>query len=177
MHNSKGSRAHGFPACFGALTNGANVTLSGKQRFCYRFLSVSFLLMKNLNTEGRSYSSFHSFYNMNPWPYWENWLIAVFRTKGGPVRKQKEIHIIAHRRLFEKLHDCLLKRSKPMKLGWPRSKGMWLSKMSWVEIWRRQIFWEKLSISIVSEAFIVYQLPITVFLDSVRFEWDQNSSL
>ena len=32
-------------------------------------------------------------------------------------------------------------------------------------------------ISIVSGTFLVYQLPVTVFLDSVRFDLDQDSAL
>ncbi len=86
--------------------------------------------------------------------------------------------VIVHRRLFEKdAPRFFVGEVQDYEAGLAKVKGYTFVKDVFSGNMQKKPDLRTKIMSIVSGTFIVYQLPITVLLDSVRFELDQGGSL
>ncbi len=92
--------------------------------------------------------------------------------------KQGEKLLIVHRRLFEKdTPRFFVGEVEAYEAGLAKVKGYTFVKDLFSGSMKKKPDLRTKIMSIISGTFIVYQLPITVLLDSVRFELDQDGSL
>jgi len=92
--------------------------------------------------------------------------------------EQGEKVLIVHRRLFEKdTPRFFMGEVQAYDAGIAKVKGYTFVKDLFSGNMKRKSASRIKIISIVSGTFIVYQLPVTVLLDSVRFELDQDGGL
>ena len=92
--------------------------------------------------------------------------------------KQGDKLLIVHRRLFEKdTPRFFVGEVQAYEVGLAKVKGHTFVKDIFSGSMQKKPDLRTKIMSIVSGTFIVYQLPITVLLDSVRFELDQVGAL
>ncbi len=92
--------------------------------------------------------------------------------------KQGEKILIAHRRLFEKdTPRFFIGEVQAYEDGLAKVKGYTFVKDLFSGNMKKKSDLRTKIMSIISGTFIVYQLPVTVLLDSVRFELDQDGAL
>ncbi len=92
--------------------------------------------------------------------------------------KQGEKLLIAHRRLFEKdTSRFFIGEVQVYEAGLVKVKGYTIVKDVFSGNMKKKPDLRPKIISIVSGTFIVYQLPMTILLDSVQFELDQDGVL
>ena len=92
--------------------------------------------------------------------------------------KQGEKLLIVHRRLFEKdTPRFFVGEVEAYEAGLAKVKGYTFVKDVFSGNMKKKPDLRTKIMSIISGTFIVYQLPVTVLLDSVRFELDQDSGL
>ena len=86
--------------------------------------------------------------------------------------------LIVHRRLFEKdTPRFFVGEVQAYEVGLAKVKGYTFVKDIFSGSMQKKPDLRTKIMSIVSGTFMVYQLPITVLLDSVRFEMDQDGVL
>jgi hypothetical protein len=92
--------------------------------------------------------------------------------------EQGEKLLIVHRRLFEKdTPRFFVGEVQAYEAGMAKVKGYTFVKDLFGGNMKRKSASRTKIMSIVSGTFIVYQLPVTVLLDSVRFDLDQDGAL
>jgi len=92
--------------------------------------------------------------------------------------KPGEKVFIVHRRLFEKdTPRFFVGEVQAYEQGIAKVKGYTFVKDMFSGSMKKKSDLRTKIMSIVSGTFIVYQLPVTVLLDSVRFDLDQESGL
>ena len=92
--------------------------------------------------------------------------------------KQGEKLLIVHRRLFEKdTPRFFVGEVEVYEAGIAKVKGYTFVKDQFSGNMKKKLGVRTKIMSIISGTFIVYQLPVTVLLDSTRFDLDQDGGL
>lgn len=92
--------------------------------------------------------------------------------------KQGEKLLIVHRRLFEKdTPRFFVGEVEAYEAGLAKVKGYTFVKDLFSGNMKKKSDLRMKIMSIISGTFIVYQLPVSVLLDSVQFDLDQNGAL